>query len=137
MIMDSLWLATSPRRSFPPLDGDAEFDVVVIGGGITGLTAAALLAAAGRRGAAVEMRRIGLGESGRTTAHLTEVVDVSYRRLRRSMGVKRARRIAESTRASIDQIERMVGNHAIPCAFERVPAWIYADREEDVAELRA
>ncbi|MFN3430484.1 MAG: hypothetical protein ACK46X_11060, partial [Candidatus Sericytochromatia bacterium] len=37
---DSLWTATAPGRAFPALDRDLWVDVAVVGGGITGLTAA-------------------------------------------------------------------------------------------------
>src|SRR5688572_5797991 len=71
----SLWIATSRYPRFRPLKGDLRVDVAVVGGGITGLTAAALLAAAGKSVAVVEASRIAGGVTGYTTAHLTEVVD--------------------------------------------------------------
>ena len=39
----SLWIATAPGRPFPRLREDVEVDVAIVGGGITGLTAALLL----------------------------------------------------------------------------------------------
>ena len=59
-----------PRPDYPPLDGDLRVDVVIIGGGYTGLSAAAHLAKAGTRVALVEAYRVGDGASGRNGGQL-------------------------------------------------------------------
>src|SRR5712691_2878150 len=71
----SLWMATGPAPKFDSVRDGGHFDVVIVGGGITGLTAAVLLKNHGRRVAVVEKDRIASGESGHTTAHLTEAID--------------------------------------------------------------
>src|SRR5690554_3455788 len=53
------------RPAFPALDGDKTVDVVIIGGGFTGLSAAAHLAKAGTNVALIEAYRFGDGASGR------------------------------------------------------------------------
>src|SRR5690606_18318157 len=53
------------RPEYPPLDGDVTADVVIIGGGFTGLSAAAHLARAGPSGVLIEEHRFGDGASGR------------------------------------------------------------------------
>jgi gamma-glutamylputrescine oxidase len=59
-----------PRPRFPALDGDISVDVVVIGGGFTGLSAAAHLAKAGTNVALIEAHRFGDGASGRNGGQL-------------------------------------------------------------------
>ena len=59
-----------PRPEYGPLDGDLRVDVVIIGGGYTGLSAAAHLAKAGTRVALVEAHRVGDGASGRNGGQL-------------------------------------------------------------------
>ena len=70
MLEQSLWRAQAlpdlPSRPLPD-----EVDVVVIGGGITGLTTAYLLTRSGKRVAVFDRERIGSGETGNTSAHLT------------------------------------------------------------------
>ena len=96
---NSVWSEATPAPPYAPLAGNVAVDVAVVGGGITGITAALLLARAGRRVAVVEARRIGKGETGKTTAHLTEALDVPYQTLdvalrlrRRAAGRRRAAR---------------------------------------------
>ncbi|HET7768557.1 MAG TPA: FAD-dependent oxidoreductase [Chloroflexota bacterium] len=133
---ESLWLATAPDEAqFAPQDGDLAVDVAIVGGGIAGLTAAALLKKEGRTVAVIEKDRIAGGETGHTTAHLTEVVDTRYRTLEQDFGEAEARLVAQSSRDAIARIEAFIHEHAIECGFRRVPAWLYAERQEDVDSL--
>ena len=76
----SLWHGTHQLRRFGSLPGELTVDVLVVGGGITGLTAAVLMAREGRQVALIEQDRIGAGETGHTTSHLTEAIDGRYQR---------------------------------------------------------
>lgn len=53
------------RPDYAPLDGDVSADVAIVGGGFTGLSAAAHLARAGVRVVLIEAHRFGDGASGR------------------------------------------------------------------------
>ncbi|RWM34479.1 FAD-binding oxidoreductase, partial [Mesorhizobium sp.] len=59
-----------PRPEYPALDGDRTCDVVIIGGGFTGLSAAAHLAKAGTNVVLIEAHRFGDGASGRNGGQL-------------------------------------------------------------------
>ncbi|RWD61334.1 MAG: FAD-binding oxidoreductase [Mesorhizobium sp.] len=59
-----------PRTEYSPLDGDRSCDVVIIGGGFTGLSAAAHLAKAGTDVVLIEAHRFGDGASGRNGGQL-------------------------------------------------------------------
>src|SRR5690625_3207456 len=66
VIANSLWSATaSPAPSCPPLIGDAEAEVAIIGGGYTGLSAALHLAERGVSVTLLEAEAPGWGASGR------------------------------------------------------------------------
>jgi glycine/D-amino acid oxidase-like deaminating enzyme/nitrite reductase/ring-hydroxylating ferredoxin subunit len=95
-------------------------DVCVIGAGIAGLTAAYLLRREGREVQVVDAYDVGAGESSRTTAHLTAVLDDRYVDLIKYFGAERARLAADSHRAAIELIERIAREANIDCDFERV-----------------
>src|SRR5262245_29569982 len=86
----SVWTDTSSPKFFPQLRRRIEVDVLVVGGGITGLTTAYLLKQAGLRVAVVDQNRIGSGETSRTTAHVTFVTDVRLHELVSRFGKKAA-----------------------------------------------
>ena len=100
----SLWSEAVPPTTYPPLSANLTVDVAVVGAGITGVTAARLLQSAGRKVAILEARRVGKGETGKTTAHLTEALDTRYHLLISRFGVDGARMAAEGQRLAIDQI---------------------------------
>src|SRR6476619_2442432 len=66
-----LWSETAEIPPFPAITADVRVDVLVIGGGITGITAAYLLKKAGRTVALIERGRMAMRDSGHTTAHVT------------------------------------------------------------------
>ena len=131
-----LWDADAPSTAYPPLRDDLSVHTAVIGGGITGLTAALRLAEEGRRIAVLEMHQVGGGETGHTTAHLTEVVDNGYATIAADFGRDGAALVARSSREAIDFIERTVDALAISCRFERVPGYLYAERADHVERVR-
>lgn len=59
-----------PRPEYPALDGDRQADVVIVGGGFTGLSAAVHLAKAGSNVVLIESHRFGDGASGRNGGQL-------------------------------------------------------------------
>ena len=85
------WSDSASLPRFPPLERDERADVVIVGGGITGLTAAYLLTVAGRSVAVLERARCGQIDTGHTSAHLTMVVDERATDLVKNFGRDHAR----------------------------------------------
>ncbi len=136
---DSLWRATRQTSNgpggFAPLAGPLEVDVAVVGGGITGITAALILSRSGKRVALLERNTIASGETGNTTSHLTEAVDARYKTLIKDFGEDNARLVAQSSREAIDWIEAAVREAGIDCGFARVPGYLYTERKQDLEWL--
>src|SRR5678815_3229519 len=133
---NSVWSEATPAPPYPSLEGNVAVDVAVVGGGITGITAALLLARAGRQVAVVEARRIGKGETGKTTAHLTEALDIPYHTLISRFGVAGARLVAGGQRAAIDRIAEFADECAIDCDFRRVSGFTFAETRTEYAALK-
>jgi glycine/D-amino acid oxidase-like deaminating enzyme/nitrite reductase/ring-hydroxylating ferredoxin subunit len=134
MALPSIWVSESGLPAFPRLQDDIETDVVVVGGGIAGITTALLLRQRGERVTVIEAREVGSGETGRTTAHLTELLDEPYHVIESKFGKHGARLAAESSRAAIDRIEAFAGEFG-GCGFDRVPAYVYAETNEQRTNL--
>lgn len=121
----SIWVATAEIPSRSPLADDARAQVCIVGAGIAGMTTAYLLARAGKSVAILDDGPIGGGMTGRTTAHLVTALDDRYFELERLHGEAGARLAAESHRASIDQVERIVREEKIDCEFERLDGYLF------------
>ena len=134
---ESVWRATASLPAFPPLDGDMEVDVVVVGGGITGLSTALLLQRDGARVALVEARRIGAGTTGGTTGKLTSQHSLTYASLIARHGEERARAYADANQQAIGTVAGLVVELGIDCQLTRAPAFVYTLDPADRADLEA
>ena len=76
---DCCWVATAPRTNFPELTGGQDCDVVIVGAGIVGLTAAFALLEAGKSVVLLEARRVGGQVTGRSSAKITAQHSLIYR----------------------------------------------------------
>ncbi|HTM67735.1 MAG TPA: FAD-dependent oxidoreductase [Candidatus Binatia bacterium] len=134
METSSPWSGGAPAGpAFPALEGVVRADVAVVGGGITGITAAYLLAKAGKKVVLVEKDKLLSGETGFTTAFLTYVPDVRLTKMRAAFGDDAAKRVCLAGAEAIDAIERIAREEGIECGFRRCDATIYAT---DAAGLR-
>jgi len=130
-----LWTPSDTPPARAPLHQDLTVDVAVVGAGITGVTAAYLLKQAGLRVAVLESRRVGSGETKRSTAHLTEVLDLRFRKLRSRFGRDGAKLAVEGHGAAIDQIESLVGTLHLDCGFARVSGYLVAETAQEIEGL--
>jgi glycine/D-amino acid oxidase-like deaminating enzyme/Rieske Fe-S protein len=113
-------------RTFPALNQHADFDVVVIGGGMTGLMTAYLLKRAGKRVCVLERDRLAEADTGHTTAHLTYVTDMRIGEVVRNFGRDAARLVWEGGAAAINTIEAIADSESIACDLRRVPGFLHA-----------
>ena len=133
----SYWTKSSAMPKFPTLTRDLEVDVVVVGAGITGMTAAYLLKSQGRRVALVERGRCGGVDTSYTTAHLTYVTDHRLSGLVDALGEDHARAVWDAGRAAIAQIDENIQTEHIACAFEWVPGYLHAPVSEPASDDEA
>ena len=120
------WIDSAPLPEFPSLNGDCNADVVVVGGGITGVTTAYLLKRAGCRVILLERERCASLDTGHTTAHLTHVLDTPLHELEHNFGAGRARLAWMAARSAIDQIEANIASEGIECEFRRLSGFLHA-----------
>lgn len=121
----SVWMDTAEVPPFGPLEGDAEADVCIVGAGIAGLTTAYLLACEGKSVVVLDDGPIGSGETARTTAHLSNVMDDRFTEIERLHGEQGLRLAAESHSAAIDEIEEIVRREHIDCDFLRLDGYLF------------
>lgn len=156
--MTSLWRSTAALPEFPTLSGDARTDVLIIGGGITGLLTAHLLHQKGVPYILVEQGRICGGTTGadtmsaqlrqkggavavqqsatgQTTAKITVQHGLIYDKLLHSSKEK-AQMYLSANQAAFEELARLCSG--IDCDFERRDNFVYStDRSKLEAELKA
>jgi len=132
----SFWVLTTPETDYPALNGEIDVDVCVIGAGIAGLTVAALLKREGKTVAVVESKRIVRGATGYTTAKVTSGHGAIYGDLEDNFGAAGARIYAESNEAALARVAQFVEEDGIECDFERRANYVFAESQDEVAQLR-
>lgn len=126
-----LWPQTAALPTFPPLRGDADADVVVVGGGIAGLSVAWELAQEGQLVMVLDRGPVGGGMTARTTAHLASVFDDFYHEMIRLHGLAQAQECFASHAAAVSRIEHVQREQGIDCDFARVEGHLFLAPETD------
>lgn len=132
----SLWIDTANKPDFPEMTRDHTCDVIVVGGGLTGITTALLLARAGVKVAVIEANTIGSGTSGHTTAKVTVQHGIKLSKLSdgKSLAYYRA------NMSGFKLISSLIDELKIDCDFETQDSYVYAlsaSEEYDVMDEKA
>lgn len=130
METSSLWL-DEKKGHFSKLTKAGRYDVVVIGGGITGVTTAYLLKTLGKKVCLLERNEIGQGDTGYTSAHLTYVTDKRLPELVTSFGTEGARLAWNGGVTALSAIELIAKSAKIDCEFRHIPGFLHAALEGD------
>lgn len=126
LMPQSYWIDSAELPTHRSLNRDVEVDVIVVGAGITGITAAYLAKQAGKTVALLDRDRSGMIDTGHTTAHLTAVTDLRLQEISRNFGRDAARATWDAGVAAIDQIASLIRRHDIACDFHWVPGYLHA-----------
>lgn len=131
----SIWEGTAEGNiTFPAFGGNVKADVVIIGGGITGVTAAMLLGNAGKKVILLEAQQIGLGTTGNSTGNLYVTVDEHLSVIRKKWSADTMKALVQSRQAAINFIEQNVSRYSIDCNFLRTSFNYFAENLDDEIE---
>jgi gamma-glutamylputrescine oxidase len=113
---NSYYAATAVRpQSFAPLQGSADCDVAVVGGGLAGLSAALELAERGHAVTLLEAREVGWGASGRNGGQAIHGLACDQAVIEEQLGLDEARRIWAMSIEALDLLRERIRRHAIDC----------------------
>ncbi|UHA76257.1 FAD-dependent oxidoreductase [Paenibacillus sp. 481] len=132
---ESYWWDSISHPSFPKLTEHREAEVVVVGGGISGITTAYLLAKEGLNVVLLEAGQLFHGTTGHTTAKITAQHDLIYDELISNFGQEKAQLYYEANDAALRFIKRIIEEHNIQCDFGEEDAYVYTNAEASISKL--
>lgn len=130
MFTKSLWNSLSDIHDFPELHDDISTDVAIIGGGITGISAAKALADKGVDVTILESHRMGGGTSSHSTGNLYWNIDKILSSLQQKYDTDVVKAVAASRNEALKQMENWIESYQLDCDYRTVPWYLYGETEE-------
>jgi glycine/D-amino acid oxidase-like deaminating enzyme len=131
----SPWHDGPARDRRPPLARSLDAEVVVVGAGIVGLTAACLLRRAGVDVVLLEGRHVASGTTGNTTAKLSSLHGLTYASLASNAGEEAAAAYARANEDGIACVASLIEGNGIECSFRRRDNFTYTVESGRVGEV--
>jgi glycine/D-amino acid oxidase-like deaminating enzyme/nitrite reductase/ring-hydroxylating ferredoxin subunit len=131
----SLWQSNVPE--YTPVNSfkNITYDVVIAGGGITGIGTALQLQKAGKQCLLLEGHSLGFGTTSGTTAHLNTVLDTPYPTIIKNFGEDNARLVAQAAKQAIAQVEMNIQSYCFNCGFSKVDGYMFAENADQDKQL--
>jgi glycine/D-amino acid oxidase-like deaminating enzyme/nitrite reductase/ring-hydroxylating ferredoxin subunit len=134
---NSLWQETvNEYTSINEIDPSRLYDVVVVGGGITGISTALMLQNAGMNCLVLEAHNLCYGTTGGTTAHINTLVDVPFTVIERNFSKEQAKLVADSLKEAVNVIKANIEKYNIDCGFKETTATLFAQDDKQSEELQ-
>src|SRR5690348_954745 len=114
------WWDRTPRPALPAIDPPRIADVVVIGSGYTGLSAALATSRGGRKTLVLDAEDVGWGCSTRNGGQISTSIKPGFAELVRRHGAETAHRIVKDGQDSLAWIAAFVAEEQIDCDFRVV-----------------
>lgn len=127
----SIWSEVIKGRSYPELKEDLDVDVLIVGGGITGVNVAYHLIDSGLKVCLVEKNLIGSGVTSRTTGKLTYLQQDMCSRIKTYHGIDKAKLYVSSQKKAIALAKKIIDKEKIECNFRKVDSYIFSNIKED------
>ncbi|MGN6530179.1 MAG: FAD-dependent oxidoreductase [Ginsengibacter sp.] len=114
---------------------ETSYDVVIVGGGITGITAGLLLQNSGKKCLVAEAKNIGFGTTSGTTAHLNTILDLTYADIEKNFGEENTKIVLSAAMEAINIAESHVRKYNINCGFSERSGYLFSTDEKQTKKL--
>ncbi len=122
--MNSIWTENISMPHFKTLEGDVKTDVLIIGGGITGILCAYFLQETGVNYILAEGGTICAGVTQNTTAKITSQHGLMYAKLLQSAGEEKTKMYLEANQKAVRKYSELC--RQIDCDFEEKASYVYS-----------
>ena len=131
----SIWIDTSDSVICKSLNKDLELDVLIIGGGITGINCLYQLRNSNLNVALLEANRVGSGITSRTTGKLT-YLQGNYYKIYKKLGFEISKKYYESQRDAINIAKSIINDNYIECDLVENDSFLFTNNISKIDDLK-
>ncbi len=136
--MQSIWnYFANGAQHFQQLDKDISTDVLVIGGGITGISTAHALMESGLHTTVIEALEVGGGTTAHSTGNLYATTDKNLLKLKNKYDLETLQVLVSSRFDCIGKIEQNIQKYELECDFQRTPWFLYSMGDEAMGRIES
>ena len=122
----SIWLDSCIECHYPKLEKNIECDILIIGGGITGISCGYFLKELNESVVLVEANQICTGTTSKSTGKLTYLQDDISNKIRKNYNIKTAKLYIESQKDAIELVKKIVLDNNLSCDFEPSTSYLFS-----------
>lgn len=132
----SIWKDTIKGNTFPKLEEDKKVDVLIIGGGITGVSSFYHLKDSNLQVILVEQNKIGMATTGNSTGKLTFMQNDLIDKIKKDLGKDIASKYLASQIDAINLVKDIIDKENINCDLKKTESIIYTNKEDEIDKLK-
>lgn len=136
MEYESLWLKGIDEGKIKSLSGNLDVDVLIVGGGMTGLSTAYHLKDSNLKVALVDRNLVAHGVSSKTTGKLTYLQDLIYTKIKKNYSQDFVKMYFNSQVDAISLVDQIISSNHISCDFEKVDSFIFTNNQKEIKKLK-
>lgn len=128
----SIWINKNVNNhKLPKLDKDISCDILIIGGGMAGLSTAYNLMDSNKNIVLIEKDICGMGATSKNTGKLTWMQDLIYARLTNNYNNEIAKAYYDSQVDAINLVKKIIKDNKIDCHLEETKSYVFSDNKSD------
>ena len=131
----SIWQYDVDCLKYKKLDKDIRCDILIIGGGIAGLSSAYFFRDSKYKTVLVERRRSGSGISSMSTGKLTCVQNLIYNNLKNNYDDSKALLYLNSQKDAIDIVKDIINSNSIDCDYMDASSYVFTNDKKKIKNL--
>lgn len=133
----SVWEDTVKTRNYPKLNNNLKCDVLIVGGGITGVSSLYHLKNSKLKVILVEQNKIGFSVTGKSTGKLSYLQNDLIDKIRFNLGDASASKYLQSQIEGISIINNIINYEHIKCDLECTDSYLYTNKDCEINKLKS
>lgn len=132
----SLWVNNINYKINKKLNKNLDVDILIIGGGLTGISTAFYLKDSNYNIALIDADKIGYGVSSRTTGKLTYLQELIYQKLEKNFNFEIAKMYLDSQKYAIDLVLNNIRKYNIECDLEKNSSYVFTNNSNEISKFK-